>query len=114
MLCRGGGGGGGGGGGWILFGERAISQLLGLRSMNDCKEYEQLQENPKFKEIVKELTYGLRGVEEDQIHPQRLYRVIRSSQGMVLLHQLCSHPLKARLHSETRPCHTFVCIGQGV
>ena len=43
---------------WIPFGERAISQLLGLRPMNDCKEYEQLQENPKFKEIIKELTDG--------------------------------------------------------
>ena len=27
---------------WIPFGERAISQLLGLRSVNDCKECEQL------------------------------------------------------------------------
>ena len=28
--------------------------------MNDCKEYEQLQENPKFEEIIKELTDGFR------------------------------------------------------
>ena len=27
--------------------------------MNDCKEYEELQENPKFEEIVKELIDGL-------------------------------------------------------
>ena len=27
---------------WIPFGERAISQLLGLRSMTNCKEYERL------------------------------------------------------------------------
>ena len=27
--------------------------------MNDCKEYEQLLENPKFEEIVKELTDGI-------------------------------------------------------
>ena len=33
---------------------------------------------------------------------------------MVLLCQLCSHPLEARLNSETRPCHITVCIGQGV
>ena len=32
---------------------------------------------------------------------------------MVLLCQLCSHPLKACLNCETRPCHTFVCTGQG-
>ena len=43
----------------IPFGERAISQLLGLRPMSDCKEYDQLQENLKFKEIVKELTDSL-------------------------------------------------------
>ena len=44
---------------WIYFGEKAISQLLGLRPVNDYKEYEQLQENPKFEEIVKELTDDL-------------------------------------------------------
>ena len=44
------------GGRWIPFGERAISQLLGLRPMNDRKEYEQLQENPKFEEIINKLT----------------------------------------------------------
>ena len=44
---------------WIPFGERAISQLLGLRPVSDYKEYNQLQGNPKFKEIVKELTDGL-------------------------------------------------------
>ena len=27
--------------------------------MNDCKEYEQLQENPKFEEIFKELIDNL-------------------------------------------------------
>ena len=43
----------------IPFEERSISQLLGLRPMSDCKEYDQLQENPKFEEIVKELTDGL-------------------------------------------------------
>ena len=44
---------------WIPFGERAISQILGLRSVNDCDAYEQLQGNPRFEEIVKELTDGL-------------------------------------------------------
>ena len=44
---------------WIPFEEKAISQLLGLRPVNDYKEYEQLQENPKFEEIVKELTDDL-------------------------------------------------------
>ena len=27
---------------WIPFGERAISQLLELRSMSECKEYDQI------------------------------------------------------------------------
>ena len=43
----------------IPFRERAISQLLGLRLVSDWKEYDQLQENPKFSEIVKELIDGL-------------------------------------------------------
>ena len=33
---------------------------------------------------------------------------------MVLFIQLCSHPLKAYLNCETRPCHTLVCTGKGV
>ena len=33
---------------------------------------------------------------------------------MVIFFQLCSHPLKVCLNCETRPCHTLVCIGQGV
>ena len=45
---------------WILFRERAISQLLELRSVSDCKEYDQLQESSNFEEIVKQLTNGLR------------------------------------------------------
>ena len=45
---------------WIPFGERAISQILELRPVSECKEYDQLQEGPKFEEIVKELTDGLR------------------------------------------------------
>ena len=45
---------------WIPFGERAISQLLELRLVSECKEYDQLQESPKLEEIIKELTHGLR------------------------------------------------------
>ena len=44
---------------WIPFGERAISQLLELRSVGECVEYDQFHESPKFEEIVKELTNGL-------------------------------------------------------
>ena len=33
---------------------------------------------------------------------------------MVLFCQLYPQPLKARLNSEIRPCHTLVCTGQGV
>ena len=40
---------------WILFGERVISQLLELRPVSECKGYDQLQESPKFEEIIKEL-----------------------------------------------------------
>ena len=44
---------------WIHFRERAISQILGLRPMSDCKEYDQLHESQKFEEIIKELIEGL-------------------------------------------------------
>ena len=44
---------------WIPFGERAISQLLKLRSVSECKEYDQLQESPKFEEIINELIDSL-------------------------------------------------------
>ena len=44
---------------WVPFGERTISQLLRLRPVGDCTEYELLQESPKFEEIDKELTRGL-------------------------------------------------------
>ena len=40
---------------WILFGERVISQLLELRPVSECKGYDQLQESPKFEEIIKDL-----------------------------------------------------------
>ena len=39
--------------------ERAISQLLELRPVGECVEYDELQESPKFEEIVKELTNSL-------------------------------------------------------
>ena len=41
---------------WVPFGERAISQLFGLRQGGDCIEYEQLQKSPNFEEIAKEFT----------------------------------------------------------
>ena len=43
---------------WVPFGERAISQLSGLREVGDCTEYKNLQRNPNFEEIVKELKRG--------------------------------------------------------
>ena len=49
---------------WIPFRERAISQLLELRPVSDWKEYDQLQESPKFEDIFKELTDGLGGMVE--------------------------------------------------
>ena len=45
---------------WVPFGERVISQLFGLRERGCCTEYEQLQKNPNFEEIAKELTDGKR------------------------------------------------------
>ena len=45
---------------WIPFGERVISQILGLRQVGECVEYEQLQKSPSFKEITREVTNGLR------------------------------------------------------
>ena len=39
--------------------ERAISQLLELRPVGECVEYDELQESPKFEEIVRELTNSL-------------------------------------------------------
>ena len=47
------------GGRWIPFGERAISQILGLRQVGECAEYEQLRKSPSFKEISRKLTNGL-------------------------------------------------------
>ena len=44
---------------WIPFGERAISQLLELRQVDECVKYDQLQESPRFKEIARELKNGL-------------------------------------------------------
>ena len=44
---------------WVHFGEMTISQLLDLRPVGDCAEYEHLQENPRFKEIAWELTHSL-------------------------------------------------------
>ena len=44
---------------WIPLRERAISQLLELRSVSECEEYDLLQESPKFEEIFKELIDGL-------------------------------------------------------
>ena len=44
---------------WIPFRERAISQLLEVRPVGECVEYNQLQESSKFEEIVRELTEGL-------------------------------------------------------
>ena len=43
---------------WVPFGERAISQLFGIQEGGDCTEYEKLQRNPNFEEIVKELIGG--------------------------------------------------------
>ena len=43
---------------WVPFGERVISQLFGLQEGGCCTEYEQLQKNPNFEEIEKELTDG--------------------------------------------------------
>ena len=37
---------------WVPFGERTISQLLGLRQVGNFSEYEQLQECPRFEEIA--------------------------------------------------------------
>ena len=54
---------------WIPFGDRAISQLLELRPVSDYKEYDQLQESPKFEEIIKELIDGFGGMVEGQNHP---------------------------------------------
>ena len=45
---------------WVPFRERAISQLLGLRPVGDCTEYEQLKKSPKFEEIAREMTGGQR------------------------------------------------------
>ena len=44
---------------WIPSKERAISQLLESRPVSDCKEYIQLEESPRFEEIIKELTDSL-------------------------------------------------------
>ena len=41
---------------WVLFGERAISQLFELKIVGDCTTYKQLLKSPNFKEIVRELT----------------------------------------------------------
>ena len=43
---------------WIPFWKKAISQLLGLRQVGKCEEYEQLQKSPCFEEIAQELTNG--------------------------------------------------------
>ena len=50
---------------WIPFGERPISQILGLRQVGECVEYEQLQKSPSFEEIARELTKGFGAVEKD-------------------------------------------------
>ena len=42
---------------WVPLREIAISQLFGLQEVY-CTEYEQLQKNPKFEEISRELTDG--------------------------------------------------------
>ena len=44
---------------WISFKEKAISQILGLKQVGKCAEYEQLQKSPSFEEIAQELTNGL-------------------------------------------------------
>ena len=43
----------------IPFGERAIFQLLELRPVSECKEYDQLLESLMFEEFIKELIDGL-------------------------------------------------------
>ena len=45
---------------WVPFGEKAISQLLGHKTVGDCTAYEQLQKSPNFEEIIRELTDGQR------------------------------------------------------
>ena len=44
---------------WIPFRERAISQILGLKQVGECVEYEQHQKSLSFEEIARELTNGL-------------------------------------------------------
>ena len=44
---------------WIPFREKVISQLLELRQVGECEEYEQLQKSPCFEEIAQEMTNGL-------------------------------------------------------
>ena len=40
---------------WVPFGERAISQLFGLRQGGDCSDFEKLQKSPDFEEMAREL-----------------------------------------------------------
>ena len=40
------------------FGERVLSQLFKHREGGECTEFENLKNNPHFKEIVKEITSG--------------------------------------------------------
>ena len=44
---------------WIPLGERAISQILGLKQVWECVKYEQLQKRQSFEEIARELMNGL-------------------------------------------------------
>ena len=43
---------------WVLFGEMANSQLFRLKEAGDYTGYKNLQRNPNFEKIVKELTRG--------------------------------------------------------
>ena len=45
---------------WVPFGERAISQLFGLRQGGDYFDFEKLLKNLNFEEIARELTKGQR------------------------------------------------------
>ena len=85
--------------------------------MGDYVEYEQLQESPRFKEIVRELMNGLeqwqttKTIRNAYIEKDNLIEV-----NKVRLYFINSvfTPLKTCHNCATRPCTTLVCTGKGV
>ena len=57
---------------WIPFRERYISQILGLKQVGECAEYEQLQKSPSFLIDRPRTQERSRAVAKDQDHLQRL------------------------------------------